>query len=512
MGKKIPSQHFDLDEYFPVPVVYQLRHSILNAIRKGLDPIPDIQGREEAKKDVLRALLSGTHPYLVSEEGTGKTRLARSLTRLLPPVPVIRGCPYHDDPKWSRRRLCPRCLSSRDPAREFGVEIIPGGKRFSRVQGNEYTNEAKLLGLKDIQAIAQGKSPSDPAVFTGTGIFRANRGILFIDELPAIPTKVQVLLHPLLEEKQVVLEEYNWQHPIDLVLIATGNPQGFSHVNEVPRPLLDRLEMIYFDLPSEEVEREIALMERFRVKAMDGPEEEEPEPLYAMAEFPEVDREAALPWWVLDVINKAVRQSRICRWLDRGASIRGTTRAVDHTYSTVELENRLVATLGDACAALKLALRGRVALRADLVDFDRPREAFSRTDEVVEDLMWSALQEMVLEFPEWNREKLAAEINSILSGDMEKLGPRIAAAKELGQVINRLLEIGRQRADGSLLTETEKKLLFRPQEVAPEVREEFLFSALEFVVNLAVHRGIIDEGVARQRVFVPQMVSWARRR
>jgi hypothetical protein len=31
--------------------------------------------------------------------------------------------------------------------------------------------------------------------------------------------------------------------------MATGNPEGFSHVNEVPRPLIDRLETIYLDLP-----------------------------------------------------------------------------------------------------------------------------------------------------------------------------------------------------------------------------------------------------------------------
>ena len=154
---------------------------------------------------MIRSLLSGAHPYLVSEEGTGKTRLAKALAKLLPPLPAIRGCPYHDDPKWPRGWLCPRCQEAEDPAQAFGVEIVPGWRRFSRVQGNEYTNEAKLLGLKDIQAIAQGRSSSDPRVFTGTGVFRANRGILFVDELPAIRTKVQVLLHPILEERRAIL-------------------------------------------------------------------------------------------------------------------------------------------------------------------------------------------------------------------------------------------------------------------------------------------------------------------
>ncbi|MEE8173924.1 MAG: hypothetical protein V3T71_01245, partial [Dehalococcoidia bacterium] len=184
-SNKVISSSLNLDGYEPMPVAHQLRGVILRRIGQGQPVLPEIDGREEMKADVIRALLSGSYPYLVSEEGTGKTRLARSLTRLLPPIPVIAGCPYHDDPKWPAELLCPRCKASKNPAKEFGIELVGGQRRFSRIQGNEYTNEAKVLGLKDIQAIAQGRSPSDPRVFTGAGVFRANRGILMIDELPA---------------------------------------------------------------------------------------------------------------------------------------------------------------------------------------------------------------------------------------------------------------------------------------------------------------------------------------
>lgn len=257
-------QNMDLlDRYQSIPISYLLRYTILKRINRGEDVLPEIQGREQVKEDVVRALLSGAQPYLVSEEGTGKTRLARSISKLLLPVPRIKGCPYNDDPKWPKTRLCPRCRESANPVTEFGIEWITGPERFSRIQGNEYTNEAKLLGLKDIQAIARGMSPRDPLAFAGTGVFRANRGVLFIDELPAIRTKVQVLLHPIIEEKKAILEEYNWEYPLDLLVVATGNPEGFSHVNEVPRPLLDRLETVYMDLPDESVEFAIMVMERF---------------------------------------------------------------------------------------------------------------------------------------------------------------------------------------------------------------------------------------------------------
>jgi len=106
----------------------------------------------------------------------------------------------------------------------------------------------------------------DPRAFIGTGVLRGNRGILVVDELPAIPTKVQVLFHPMLQEDKIVLEEYAWERPIDLFFIATGNPSGFAHVNRIPEPLLDRLELIPMGLPEEAVEREIMHRERFRVR------------------------------------------------------------------------------------------------------------------------------------------------------------------------------------------------------------------------------------------------------
>jgi len=502
------SNTVDLGEYRPLSVVYQLRKSILDKVKKGEDPLPDIQGREEAKQDVLRALLSGTHAYLVSEEGTGKTRLARSLTKLLPRVPVIRGCPYNDDPLWPRDLLCARCRASRDPAKEYGVEFVQGHRRFSRIQGNEYTNEAKLLGLKDIQAIAQGRSPSDPRVFTGTGILRANRGILFIDELPAIRTKVQVLLHPVLEEKKAILEEYNWEHWLDLVLIATGNPLGFSHVNEVPRPLLDRLELIYMDLPEEETERAIMLKEKFSVTAdYHQPLEQAESPPYPSLE--DVERKVAAPWWIIDLVNGAVRQSRTCQWLEKTASIRATTRAIDHTYASVELENRQVANLTDVAHALKLALRSRVGLRADLVDFESAKNSLERCDELAEYLLCRALADLDFQW-EASNHKLATELNSLLTEGRGDLISGLPECPELNKVIAQMRRVAREKATDDL-NATERDLALRPETLGQDLLQEYDRCALEIICNLAWHRNLIGDPV-RERLYVPQMGTFSQRR
>lgn len=495
-------------EYQPVPIVYQLRYSILRKIRKGVEVLPDIQGREETKKDVIRAILSGSHPYLVSEEGTGKTRLARSITKLLPPIVKVKDCPYNDDPKWSAELLCPRCREAKDPAKEYGIEIVAGEKRFSRIQGNEYTNEAKLLGLKDIQAIAQGKSPTDPTVFTGTGVFRANRGVLFVDELPAIRTNVQVLFHPILEERRVILEEYNWQHPLDLLLIATGNPKGFSHVYEVPRPLLDRLELIYMELPEEEVEKEIMLRESFSARNnYDFGSEEQEAPLLSYEEIErEVGRKTVVPWWVIDVINKTVRYSRVCPKLEKKASIRAGNRALDHTHATVEMEKRGVAGLRDAYYGLRLALRGRIGLSSEYLDIEDPKKSFKRIDKLVEDLMWNALEDFAPEmFEGSNKEKAVEEIRALLPTGTENLTHKLQGYPELKKIIEGMKRAAPEKIVAEFLNETEQRFLENPDKMGKEMGEEYTQSALEAMVNVAIHRKLISESF--DNLFIPQKLT-----
>lgn len=502
-----------LDGYQPIPVAYQLRASILKKVKDGEDPLPDIQGRDETKRDVLRALLSGHNIYLVSEEGTGKTRLAKSLTKLLPPIPRIKGCPYNDDPKWPPHLLCPHCRDSKDPIKKYGLEIIPGERRFSRIQGNDYTDESKLLGLKDIQAIVKGNSPTDMKAFAATGAFRANRGILFIDELPAIRTKVQVLLHPISEEKKAILEEYNWEHPLDNIMIATGNPQGFSHINEVPRPLLDRLELIYMPLPDKEIEREIMLREKFKLKRGYFDQDPALADTISRISLDDLDRQVILPWWILYLLNEALDYSRRCSLLDRKPSIRASYRAVDHTYASAEMANRKVAYLEDACYGLRLALRGRMELRPDLTDFDNPQETFKRTDELSEDLLWNALgntQETLLAGSD--KERLARDICSFWAEGGQNPISKLPKYNELHRMIEQMKRVAKEKINNELLNKKERELFFDTTRLEEDVLEQYNYSAVETISNIALYSHWITEAEMPRDMFVPKMVSWAKPR
>ncbi len=505
------SEEKRLRAYRPTPIVTQLKHTVLNRLSRGEDVIPTIDGRRETKDDVIRVILSGANLYLVSEEGTGKTRMARSIAALLPPIPVIKGSPYNDDPKWPRHLRSPWCQEFEDPVRELGIEWLSGIRRFSRIQGNEYTNEAKLLGLKDIQAIAQGRSPSDPSVFTGTGVFRANRGVLLIDELPAIRTRVQVLLHPILEEKKAILEEYNWEWPLDIFFVATGNPEGFSHVNDVPRPLMDRLETVYMDLPEEKIEKEIMLKERFQEPSwsMDASLAQALEEATFQDSPESTEAEVLTPWWILEVINKTVRLTRECPRLDKKATIRATTRAFDHTRSTVQMNLRRVATLADSLSGLKLALRSRVGLQPDAVDFDNPRENFRTIDRITEDVLSLAMEDLAEEFfkkvrPDREGTALKAEVDRLVKAGYPKNARGLAACPEVSNLVGRLKKMAPEKANLTLLSDNEKALFTRPQSLDNQITDEYDRSAIEMVVNLAASRGILNGNQVRPSFFVPK--------
>ncbi len=506
----LSSEEFDLENYIPIPVKYQLRYSILEKIKKGEDPLPDIDGRYKVKRDVMRTLISCAHPYLVSREGTGKTRLAESLVKLLPPIPKIKGCPYNDDPKWTKHWLCPRCKSAENPAEEYGIELISGKERYSRIQGNEYTNEAKILGLKDIQAIAQGESPTNPKVFMGTGVLRGNRGIVCIDELPAIPTKVQVLFHPMLQENKIILEEYNWERPIDICFIATGNPLGFSHVNRIPEPLLDRLELIHLDMPDENVEKEIMFKEKFKI--IDNYfyiVKQKTKTIFSKQNYDSLKRRSAVPWWIANIVNKTVRYTRECPNIDKGASIRGTIKAIDHTYSTVEMRRGYVANLKDAYNGLNLALRGRLKLRADLLNFeDKATEYYKKSAQVVEDIMWYASKESInyiFKGGDFNLKKLGVEINLWLSEGLEMSTNKLPQYPEIERMIIWLKGITPEKA--LHLNEWEKEFLYNSDQVDKIRLEEYNLSALEMIINFGIHKNLVEEALGRKMIFVPRRMK-----
>src|SRR6266511_1405363 len=69
---------------------------------------------------------------------------------------------------------------------------------------------------------------------------RTHRGIVAINELPDLPERIQVALFNILEERDVQIRGYQVRLPLDLLLVATANPEDYTHRGRIVSPLKDR--------------------------------------------------------------------------------------------------------------------------------------------------------------------------------------------------------------------------------------------------------------------------------
>ncbi len=69
---------------------------------------------------------------------------------------------------------------------------------------------------------------------------RTNRGIFAINELPDLAERIQVGLLTILEERDVQVRGYKLRLPIDVVLVASANPEDYTNRGRIITPLKDR--------------------------------------------------------------------------------------------------------------------------------------------------------------------------------------------------------------------------------------------------------------------------------
>ncbi|NGM16090.1 magnesium chelatase [Verrucosispora sp. CWR15] len=221
-------------------VKQELRDNLRARMRDGAPRFAGIVGYDDTVlPEVERALLAGHDMVLLGERGQGKTRLIRSLVTLLDEwTPVIAGSVLNEHP------LHPVTPASRALVAEAGDDLPVGwlhrSMRYGEKLATPDTSVGDLIGDVDPVRLAQGRTLGDPETIHFGLVPRTNRGIFAVNELPDLAERIQVALLNVLEERDIQVRGYQLRLPLDLLLVASANPEDYTNRGRIITPLKDR--------------------------------------------------------------------------------------------------------------------------------------------------------------------------------------------------------------------------------------------------------------------------------
>lgn len=248
--------------YRPRSVRAEMRANLLERLDRGERLFPGIIGYDDTViPEIENAVLSGHHIVLLGERGQGKTRLVRGLVDLLDEfVPVIRGCEINDDPFSPVCAPCRRLAASEGDG--LAVDWLPRERRYGEKLATPDVTIGDLIGEIDPVKIAEGRYLADEETLHFGIVPRTNRGIFAINELPDLTEKVQVGLFNVMEERDLQIKGFKVRMALDLLVVATANPEDYTSRGRIVTPLKDRFDVQVRTHYPRTMDDEIAIMEQ----------------------------------------------------------------------------------------------------------------------------------------------------------------------------------------------------------------------------------------------------------
>jgi magnesium chelatase subunit I len=352
----------------------EIRQNLLARMRAGQNRFPGIVGFDDTVLPHLeRALLAGHDVILLGERGQGKTRLIRTIAGLLDEwTPAISGCEINDHP------YLPVCARCRRLAVELGDELPvtwrPASDRYGEKLATPDTSVGDLIGDIDPVKVAEGRILGDPETIHFGLVPRTNRGVFCLNELPDLAERIQVALLNVLEERDIGVRGYALRLPLDLVLVASANPEDYTNRGRIITPLKDRFGAEIRTHYPLTLPDELALIRQESMLSWEG-----------------ADPEAIVPAHLIDVIARFTRLVRASPAVDSRSGV-SARFAIAATESVAAAAVRRAALAGEEQPVARVCdLPGIVGTLRGKVEFEVSEEG--REQEVLEHLLRRAVAE-----------------------------------------------------------------------------------------------------------------------
>ena len=223
-----------------LPVREELRKNLIAKLRAGERLFPGIVGYDDTVIPQLEnAILSGQDIIMLGERGQAKSRIIRALTSLLDEwTPVIAGCEIPENP------FAPISPAGRQMVAEqrdaTPIAWMHRDERYGEKLATPDITIADLVGEIDPIKVAEGRYLSDEFTIHYGLIPHTNRGIFALNELPDLAERIQVGLLNVMEERDVQIRGHKVRLPLDVLVVATANPEDYTNRGRIITPLKDR--------------------------------------------------------------------------------------------------------------------------------------------------------------------------------------------------------------------------------------------------------------------------------
>ena len=362
--------------YESISVRDELRRNLEVRLAEGRAVTSVVLGFEDTVLPQLEtALLAGHDIILLGERGQAKTRMIRSLVELLDEwMPIVAGSDVRDDP------YAPISAHGIDLVRERGddtpIAWVHRSQRFAEKLASPDTSMADLIGEVDPIKVAGGLYLDDPRALSYGLVPKSNRGIFAINELPDLAERIQVGLLNVLEERDVQIRGHLVRLELDVLVVATANPEDYTNRGRLITPLKDRFgSQIRTHYPFE-ITTEIAIM-------------------HQEAHLPPSPKEIRVPWFIDDIVARVSHVARKSHVISQRSGV--SVRLSIANYETV-IASALRRTLrtGDATVVPRVSdLSAVVQSTQGKIEFDTMDD--NDADQVIAALVGLAVRQCFAE-------------------------------------------------------------------------------------------------------------------